>query len=148
VIDVSGHTVGHVAYHVPRSQAVFTGDSLMALGCGRVFEGTAPMMWASLSRLAALPADTAVFSGHEYTAANARFALTIEPGNAALISRSQAIQAARAEGRATVPSQLSLEHATNPFLRASRPDVKAAVGMPDADDAAVFAEIRARKDRF
>ncbi len=148
VIDVSGHTVGHVAYHFPASKVVFTADSLMALGCGRVFEGTMPQMWRSLSKLARLPPDTRVCSGHEYTAANARFALTIEPGNAALISRAEAVEAARREGRPTVPSLLSEELATNPFLRAGLPEVKRAVGMPGAGDAEVFAEIRGRKDRF
>lgn len=148
VIDVPGHTVGHVAYHFPASKVVFTGDSLLALGCGRVFEGTMPQMWQSLSKLAGLPPDTRVCSGHEYTAANARFALTIEPGNAALISRAEAVEAARREGRPTVPSLLSEELATNPFLRAGLPEVKRAVGMPGAGDAEVFAEIRSRKDRF
>ena len=148
VIDVSGHTVGHVAYHFPASKVVFTADSLMALGCGRVFEGTMPQMWRSLSKLAQLPPDTRVCSGHEYTAANARFALTIEPQNAALISRAEAVEAARREGRPTVPSLLSEELATNPFLRAGLPEVKRAVGMPEAGDAEVFAEIRSRKDRF
>ncbi|WP_347312715.1 hydroxyacylglutathione hydrolase [Defluviimonas sp. SAOS-178_SWC] len=148
VIDVSGHTVGHVAFHFPASKVVFTADSLMALGCGRVFEGTMPQMWRSLSKLSRLPPDTRVCSGHEYTAANARFALSIEPGNAALISRAEAVDAARQEGRPTVPSLLSEELATNPFLRAGLPEVKRAVGMPDASDAEVFVEIRSRKDKF
>lgn len=148
VIDVSGHTVGHIAFHFPGAAAVFTGDSLMALGCGRLFEGSAPLMWESLQKLAVLPPETLVCSGHEYTASNARFALTIEPGNPALISRSEEIAAARAAGRPTVPSSLVAELATNPFLRANLPGVKAAIGMADAEDAEVFAEIRARKDRF
>jgi hydroxyacylglutathione hydrolase len=148
VIDVSGHTVGHIAFHVPDAGAVFTGDSLMALGCGRLFEGTPPQMWASLSRLAALPAETLVCSGHEYTASNAAFALTIEPGNPALVARAEAVRAARARGEATVPSLLSEERATNPFLRAGLQSVKDALSMPEDDDADVFAEIRRRKDRF
>lgn len=148
VIDVSGHTVGHVAYHFPESQAVFTADSLMALGCGRVFEGTPPQMWESLSKLAALPPETIVYSGHEYTQANGRFAITIEPDNAALISRIRDIDTARADNTPTVPSALSLELATNPFLRAGVPEVQQNVGMAGADPAAVFAEIRARKDNF
>lgn len=148
VIGVSGHTRGHIAYHFAESNVVFTGDSLMAFGCGRLFEGTAPMMWESLSKLAALPPETLVCSGHEYTASNARFALTIEPQNTALISRAEAVDAARAKGRPTVPSTLAEELATNPFLRASLPEVKAAIGMPGAPDADCFAEIRARKDRF
>lgn len=148
VIDVSGHTVGHIAFHFPASKAVFTADSLMACGCGRVFEGTFPQMWESLSKLAALPPDTAVYSGHEYTASNARFASSIEPGNPDLAARIAAIETARAADRPTVPSLLSLELATNPFLRARLPSVKALVGLPDATDAEAFAEIRQRKDRF
>ncbi|MGB8623038.1 MAG: hydroxyacylglutathione hydrolase [Paracoccaceae bacterium] len=148
VLDVSGHTVGHIAYHFPQSAAAFTGDSLMALGCGRLFEGTPEMMWQSLSRLAALPADTLICSGHEYTSTNAKFALTIEPDNPALISRAEAVDKARAKGRPTVPSRLSEELATNPFLRANMPQVKTSVGLPDAPDAEVFAEIRRRKDQF
>ena len=148
VIAVPGHTLGHVAYHYPEAKAVFTADSLMALGCGRIFEGTPEMMWESLSRLAALPPETMVYSGHEYTRANADFALTIEPGNEALISRSRAIDEARAEGRPTAQVPLSVELDTNPFLRATTDSVKKAVGMSDATDAEVFAEVRKRKDRF
>jgi hydroxyacylglutathione hydrolase len=148
VLDVSGHTMGHIALHFPDSRLVFTADSLMALGCGRLFEGDAPTMWASLSKLAALPPDTLVCSGHEYTAANARFAVTIEPDNAALRLRADTVATARAKGDATVPSMLSEELATNPFLRARLPEVKAAIGMPGATDAEAFAEIRSRKDRF
>ena len=148
VMDVSGHTVGHIAFYVPDASAVFTADSLMACGCGRLFEGTADQMWASLSKLAALPPDTLVCSGHEYTAANAKFAQTIEPENSALMSRVRAIAAAREKGEPTVPSSLALEIATNPFLRAKVPSVKAHLGMNGAPDAAVFAEIRRRKDAF
>jgi len=148
VMDVSGHTLGHIAFHFPQSAAVFTADSLMALGCGRLFEGTPAQMWDSLSKLAALPSETAVYSGHEYTQSNARFALTVDPGNSALISRSKAIDAARAIGHPTVPSSLSEELATNPFLRASDADIRAHLGMEGASDTDVFAEIRARKDRF
>ncbi len=148
IIDVPGHTVGHIAYHVPDAGAVFTGDSLMALGCGRLFEGSADQMWASLGKLAALPPETLVCSGHEYTLSNARFALTIEPDNPALKARTAAVAKAREAGRPTVPSRLSEELATNPFLRAGRPEVKRALGMEGARDAAVFAEIRRRKDAF
>lgn len=148
VIDVAGHTLGHVAYYLPDATAAFTGDSLMAMGCGRLFEGTAPQMWASLMRLAALPDDTLICSGHEYTAANIRFALTIEPGNPALVGRARDTAAARAKGRFTVPSTLALEKATNPFLRAALPGLKAALGMDDAADAEVFGHIRAAKDAF
>ena len=148
IMDVSGHTVGHIAIHFPQSHAVFTADSLMALGCGRVFEGTMDQMWGSLSKLAALPDDTVVYSGHEYTAANARFAMTIEPDNADLKTRSDDIDAARADGQPTVPSSLALEKATNPFLRAGEASVQENLGMSGADPATVFAEIRRRKDRF
>ncbi|MDR5654926.1 hydroxyacylglutathione hydrolase [Ruixingdingia sedimenti] len=146
VIEVPGHTVGHVAYAFPG--AVFTGDSLMALGCGRLFEGTAAQMWQSLQKLAALPADTLVCSGHEYAAANARFALTIDPANPALADRAARIAAARAENRPTVPVRLAEELATNSFLRARDPAIRAQLDLPDAPAAEVFAEIRARKDRF
>lgn len=148
VIDVPGHTVGHIAFHFPRSHVAFTADSLMALGCGRVFEGTMEQMYDSLSRLASLPSDTTVYSGHEYTQANAKFALTIDPNNAALTSRAAAVDAAREKGHPTVPSKLSEELATNPFLRASDPDIQAHLGMTGADPSEVFAEIRGRKDRF
>lgn len=148
VIDVSGHTVGHVAYYFAQSAAVFTADSLMALGCGRLFEGDAPQMWASLSKLAALPDDTVVYSGHEYTQTNARFAETVDPDNPELQARIREIAAARAAGRPTVPSGLALERATNPFLRAADPAIQRTLGMEGADPSDVFGEIRARKDRF
>ncbi|KMW56090.1 Hydroxyacylglutathione hydrolase [Candidatus Rhodobacter oscarellae] len=148
VFDVSGHTVGHIAFYMADANAVFTADSLMALGCGRLFEGTAAQMWASLSKIAALPPETLVCSGHEYTAANARFALTVEPANAALKARAEEIAAARAAGTPTVPSVLSQELATNPFLRAHLPEVKAAIGLQAASDTEAFAEIRSRKDNF
>ncbi|WP_294611023.1 hydroxyacylglutathione hydrolase [uncultured Roseovarius sp.] len=148
VLDVSGHTVGHIAVHFPASGVVFTADSLMALGCGRVFEGTMAQMYESLCKLAALPPETIICSGHEYTQANAKFALSVDPGNPALISRAKAIDAARAAGQPTVPSILADELATNPFLRAADPGVQANLGMSGQDPARVFAEIRTRKDHF
>ena len=148
VIDVSGHTLGHVAFHFPDSSVVFTADSLMAMGCGRLFEGTPAQMYASLAKLAALPPETLVCSGHEYTASNAKFALTIEPGNAALISRVEKIETARAQGRPTVPSLLSTERATNPFLRSDSPEIQANLGLSGADPVTVFTEVRRRKDSF
>jgi hydroxyacylglutathione hydrolase len=148
VIDVSGHTLGHVAFHFPDSAVVFTADSLMAMGCGRLFEGTPAQMYESLAKLAALPPETLVCSGHEYTASNAKFALTIEPGNAALISRIEKIETARAQGRPTVPSLLSTERATNPFLRSDSPEIQANIGLSGADPVAVFTEVRRRKDSF
>jgi hydroxyacylglutathione hydrolase len=148
VIDAAGHTVGHVAYHFPRTGAVMTGDSLMALGCGRLFEGTAAQMWATLSRLATLPPATLICSGHEYAEANGRFAATVDAGNPALAERRQTIAGRRARGLPTVPVALGLEAQTNPFLRAADPGMKAALGMAGAGDEAVFAELRSRKDRF
>ena len=148
VLDVPGHTEGHIAFHMPQAGYVFTADSLMALGCGRLFEGTAWMMWDSLQKLRALPDHTLVCSGHEYTSANARFALSIDPENPDLILRVKEIEAARAAGQPTVPSTLAEEKRTNPFLRADLPQLKAALGMDDALAVDVFAEVRARKDRF
>lgn len=148
VLDVSGHTINHVAYHMPDCGHVFTADSLMTLGCGRVFEGTFDQMWASLAKFADMPDDTIVCSGHEYTATNARFALTIDPENAALQARAKAVFAATEAGEPTVPSVMGEERATNPFLRAGDPALKAALGLADAPDAEVFAEIRRRKDAF
>lgn len=148
VLDVSGHTVGHIAFFLPDLTAAFTADSLMALGCGRLFEGTPDQMWASLTKLRDLPEDTVVYSGHEYTAANGRFAITVEPDNPALLARISDIDTARSANIPTVPSTLTLEKATNPFLRAHLPEVKAALSMEAETDAAVFAEIRQRKDNF
>ncbi|QFT61693.1 hydroxyacylglutathione hydrolase [Roseivivax sp. THAF30] len=148
VMDVSGHTIGHIAFHLPQEEIAFTADSLMALGCGRVFEGTMEQMWESLSKLAKLPPETTICSGHEYTEANGRFALTIEPDSDALKSRVDAVAAARAKGEPTVPSRLSEELATNPFLRAGDAPIRENLGMTDAPAAEVFAEIRRRKDSF
>ena len=148
IIDVPGHTIGHIAFHFPDSQLVFTADSLMAGGCGRLFEGSPRQMHASLAKLAALPPETLVCSGHEYTTSNLRFAATLEPGNPQLISRIVEVAAERAQGRPTVPVPLQQELDTNPYLRAHLPALKSAIGLPDADDVTVFAEIRARKDKF
>jgi hydroxyacylglutathione hydrolase len=133
VIDTGGHTLGHITYFAPADHVAFVGDTLFALGCGRLFEGTAAQMWASLSRLAALPDDTRMYCAHEYTAANARFALSVDkdPG---LAARTEAVFAARSRGEPTVPTSIGLEKATNPFLRAR-----------DADD---FAALRRAKDGF
>ena len=148
VIDVSGHTQGHVAFYVETAGAVFTADSLMALGCGRLFEGSAEQMWTSLQKLMALPGDTIVCSGHEYTLSNGKFALSIEPGNPALIARIERVKQARELGRPTVPSLLSDELATNPFLRGHVAEVQAAVGLEGADAGTVFAKVRQAKDNF
>lgn len=148
VMDVSGHTVGHIAFYIPEAGLAFTGDSLMAMGCGRVFEGTPEQMWRSLSKFAPLPDETLICSGHEYTAANMRFALSLEPRQPDLILRQKDIETCRATGQATVPSTLGLERRTNPFLRANNPALKSAIGMPDAPAETVFTEIRKRKDHF
>lgn len=148
VVDVPGHTVGHVAYHFPEAAALFSADSLMVLGCGRLFEGTAGQMWASLSRLAALPGGTLVHSGHEYAEANLRFALSVDGENEALLHRAKEIGALRQMGAATVPARLDLERATNPFLRVPDADFKARNGLEGLPDAEAFAEIRRRKDTF
>ena len=148
VVDVPGHTIGHIAFHFPQSGLAFTADSLMSGGCGRLFEGTPSQMWHSLQKLAALPPDTLICSGHEYTGSNLRFALTLEPDNPQLISRVTATADLRAKGLPTVPVPLQTELDTNPFLRVHLPALKAAVGLSGADDVTAFAEIRARKDRF
>ncbi len=148
ILDVSGHTVGHIAFHFAASGYAFTADSLMAMGCGRLSEGTPEQMWQSMRKLRALPPQTIICSGHEYTQTNARFAATLDPDNRDLKSRISGIDAARANGQPTVPSTLDLEMRTNPFLRADNADLKAALGMVDATDDAVFTEIRARRDRF
>ena len=147
VIDVPGHTLGHIAYHIPAEKTAFVGDAVFALGCGRVFEGTMDMMWQSMKRVKALPADTMLYCAHEYTQANARFAETIETGNSALQAYVSEIDARRAKGERTVPMPLARELATNPFLRADVPELQAAMGHA-GDAVATFAEIRGRKDRF
>jgi hydroxyacylglutathione hydrolase len=148
VIDVPGHTRGHIAYHFIEAGMLFSGDSLMSWGCGRLFEGTPSEMLGSLKRLAALPEATLVCSGHEYTLANGRFALSLEPENSALLARMAAAEAARASGSPTLPVPLSLELRTNPFLRAASPAIQAALGLSGAQELDVFTELRARKDRF
>ena len=148
VIDVPGHTVGHVAYWFAAAEALFSADSLMVMGCGRLFEGTAEQMWESLSRMAALPDATLVYSGHEYAAANARFALSVDGENVALKTRAAEIAARREKGQPTVPARLDLERRTNPFLRARDADLKSRLGLENLPDAQVFAEIRRRKDAF
>ncbi|MCY4305477.1 MAG: hydroxyacylglutathione hydrolase [Aestuariivita sp.] len=148
IIDVSGHTIGHIAYYFEKSGIAFTADSLMALGCGRVFEGTMPQMWNSLQKLAQLPPKTILYSGHEYTQSNGEFALTIDPNNILLKERIADIKQLRQNGTPTIPSTLSTELETNPFLRAKKPEIMERLGMPNAQPAEIFAEIRKRKDTF
>jgi hydroxyacylglutathione hydrolase len=149
VFDVPGHTIGHIAYWFPDSEALFCGDTLFSLGCGRLFEGTPDQMWRSLVTLRDLPAATRVFCAHEYTQSNGRFARLVERGNPALTARLDEVDALRATGQPTVPSTIASERACNPFLRADQPTVARAVGMePGADPLAVFTELRRRKDVF
>ena len=148
VFDVSGHTLNHIAVYFPKSAALFTADSLMALGCGRLFEGTPAQMWESMLKLRALPDETRVCSGHEYTETNARFALTIEPDNSDLISRIEQITTTRANGQPTVPSDLGVEKRTNPFLRADVPALQVAQNMTNADPVDIFTKIRQARNSF
>jgi len=134
VLEVPAHTAGHIAYHLPTERVLFVGDTMFAMGCGRLFEGSAGQMYANLKRLAALPGDTKVYCAHEYTASNGRFALTVEPENPALSRRMAEVEAARAAGEATVPTTIALERATNPFVRAASVEQ--------------FAEWRRGKDNF
>ena len=143
VIEVSGHTIGHVAFHLPQSAMAFTADSLMAMGCGRLFEGDPAMMWDSLSRLNALPPQTLICSGHDYCAGNGAFALSVEPDNVALQERLAAVDAARLP---CAPATLQVERETNPFLRVA--ELRDRLGLPEADDAQVFAQLRQMKDAF
>ncbi len=144
VLEVGGHTLGHVAYVLEGQAAAFVGDTLFSMGCGRLFEGAPAQMWESLQKLAALPEDTRLYCAHEYTAANARFALSVDPDNPALQARAAEVARLRAAGLPTVPTTLAAEKATNPFLRA--PALK--TQSEAAADWQAFADIRARKDAF
>lgn len=146
VIATPGHTAGHICYHFAEAGVAFTADTLFALGCGRLFECKPAVMLESLKKLVALPLETVIYCGHEYTLANARFALTVDPTNSALKERVRHIEALRREGRPTLPTTLAQEMATNPFLRWHDPVIRRNLGMEDATDEAVFAEIRKRKD--
>ncbi len=148
VLDVSGHTVGHIAFIFRDENWAFTGDSLMMMGCGRVFEGTFEMMHESLRQFDDMPDEMLICSGHEYARSNARFALSIEPDNSDLLERADWIERRLAEGSPTVPSPLGIERKTNPFIRCSDASLRSALGMEAASDAEVFAEIRQRKDNF
>ena len=145
VMATPGHTLGHIAYFNEADRHVFTGDALFSMGCGRMFEGKPGPMWEGLKQLRALPDETLVYCGHEYSAANARFALSVDD-SPALKARAQAVFAARERGEPTVPTRIGLEKASNPFLRA--PALKAAVGVPGASDAEAFAAVRRAKDVF
>ncbi len=148
VFDTPGHTAGHICYWFEKEKLLFSADTLFALGCGRSFERPASVLWESLLKLRKLPDDTLVYCGHEYTLSNARFSVTVDPKNAALKARLDEIEKARAANKPTVPSKLGDEKKTNPFLRADDPAIAEAVGMKGADAAAVFTEIRERKNTF
>lgn len=146
-ISTPGHTLDQISWYIPALKLAHTGDTLFSLGCGRVFEGDLEMMWASLSKLVRLlPAETIIYCGHEYTQANARFALAIDPDNTALQTRAEEVEALRADGKPTLPTTMAQELATNPFLRVDDARVRQALGMSGASAADVFAEIRTRKD--
>jgi hydroxyacylglutathione hydrolase len=146
IFDVPGHTRGHIAYWFAQSDALFCGDTLFLMGCGRLFEGTPAQMWNSLGKLKRLPGSTRIYCAHEYTQSNARFALTVDPGNAALQARAREVDRLRALGKPTVPATLAEERATNPFLRADDPAL-AAYAKTD-DPVQVFAAVRQAKDKF
>ena len=148
VFEVPGHTTGHIAYYFASENIAFVGDTLFALGCGRLFEGTPEMMWNSLQKLMALPDDTVIYCAHEYTQSNAEFAITVEPGNTQLVARMKEIEALRAQNLPTVPTTIGLERATNPFVRPMSEDLQATIGLSGADLVSVFAETRKRKDNF
>jgi hydroxyacylglutathione hydrolase len=148
VIETPGHTRGHVSYYFPEDGLVFVGDTLFSVGCGKLLEGDAKTMWSSLSKLAKLPPETKLYCGHEYTDANCRFALTVEPENAALQERAAEAAALSSEGEPSLPTTIGQELATNPFLRPSSPAIQKRLGMEGEGLAEVFGEIRRRKDRF
>jgi len=147
VFETPGHTKGHISVHFPGGKALFAGDTLFALGCGRMFEGTPEEFWDSLSKLRALPDDTKVYCGHEYTQSNAKFALSVDPSNQALVAQAAEVDRKRSQGLPTVPSVLGDEKAANPFLRADDADLAGRMGAA-GDSVAAFAEIRRRKDNF
>jgi hydroxyacylglutathione hydrolase len=148
VLEVPGHTSGHIAYHFADDKVAFVGDTLFALGCGRMFEGTAEQMWGSLEKLMALPDETLVYCAHEYTQANAAFAITVEPDNQALQARVEEIASLRAQDIPTVPTSIGLERQTNPFVRPDSGNLQQTIDLVGADPVAIFAETRKRKDHF
>lgn len=147
VLETPGHTSGHISYHWPEDKLAFTGDTLFVMGSGRLFEGTPDQMWRSLSKLTALSDDTKVFCGHEYTLSNAEFAARLEPGNVDLQTRLIDIRSKRAKNQSTLPTTIGMEKRTNPFLRPGSDEIKKKVGMPFADEIAVFGKIRELKNQ-
>jgi hydroxyacylglutathione hydrolase len=147
VIETPGHTLGHISYHIPKAGVAFVGDTLFTLGCGRVFEGTYEMMWSSLRKLMRLPPKTRIYCGHEYTLANAKFALIVDPANTLLQRRVVEFEDMRAKGQPTVPTELAAELDTNPFLRAHAASIRERLKLGAAADWKVFAELRERKNK-
>ena len=148
ILATPGHTLDHVSYHVPEQKLVFVGDTIFSLGCGRVIEGDHAMMWDSLKRLRALPDDVSLYCGHEYTVANGKFALTVDPDNKALKERVAEVARLREAGQPALPTTIARENVTNPFLRADDPALMKRLGMAGANPSKVFTEIRTRKDKF
>lgn len=148
IFETPGHTSGHISFWFAQSNALFCADTLFSLGCGRLFEGTPAEMWASLRKFVPLPDEALVYCGHEYTQSNARFALSVDPGNGALQARAAEVNRQRAAGKPTVPTTLGLERATNPFLRPDDAAIRGQLGLNNAEDVEVFAEIRRLKDSF
>jgi hydroxyacylglutathione hydrolase len=148
VYHTPGHTSGHVIYHFEKEGIVFVGDTLFSMGCGRLFEGTPKEMWESMQILLDMPDETAVYCAHEYTAANADFALTVEPNNQDLIARAAQVRELRAANQPTIPTTIGMERLTNPFMRPDSKDLRETIGLVDAEDVDVFAETRQRKDKF
>ncbi len=148
ILEIPAHTRAHIAFVFAQDKAAFTGDTLFAMGCGRLFEGTPAMMWAAMQKLMRLDDDCRVYCGHEYTLNNGRFALTVEPGNADLVARMKDVEALRANGEPTIPSTIGLEKRTNPFMRPDSPEIRRTLGLEGASDVEVLAETRRRKDEF
>jgi hydroxyacylglutathione hydrolase len=148
VFETPGHTNGHCVFYFADTGVLFVGDTLFALGCGRLFEGTPEQMWTSIQKLLALPDETVVYCAHEYTQANAMFALTVEPQNQDLVERAAEIDKLRAANKPTVPTTIGLERRTNPFMRPTSADLRKTIGLVDGTDVEVFAETRHRKDNF
>ncbi len=148
VFACPGHTAGHIAFHIPSEYSLFAGDTVFAMGCGRVIEGTLEEMWRSVNQFRSLSPSTYVYCGHEYTEANCKFALSVEPGNRALQQRATVVASQRAKGEMTCPSTIGDELKTNPFMRCDSPEIRKLLGLETASDAEVFAELRTRKNNF
>ncbi len=148
ILDTRGHTSGHISYWFEQDEVIFVGDTLFAMGCGRLFEGTPEVMWYSLQKIMELPSDTVIYCGHEYTLGGAEFALSIEPDNEALNDRYKKVKQLREDGQPTLPTTLDEEMATNPFLRPSSLEIQKTLNMVGKTDLEIFTEIRARKDNF